>query len=154
MSRNAQADGANRQAVASGTGSTVARRFRRGWGRRGLRDAAPIDLTGRQDGGSIPGWTADARRWIQCVVGDRVASDQRDARGGGIIGPRADGDRPPAPPLDPAVPVAARLGTPVMLPGWILDIPPSRHKERRGDGGAARRPAGEAATPGEGIVRT
>jgi len=30
----------------------------------------------------------------------------------------------PAPPLDPAVPVAARLGTPVMLPGWILDIPP------------------------------
>jgi hypothetical protein len=30
----------------------------------------------------------------------------------------------PAPALDPAVPVAARLGTPVMLPGWILDIPP------------------------------
>jgi hypothetical protein len=101
-----------------------ARRFRRGWCGRGLRDVAPIELTGGQDGGSIPGRPADDGGSIRGVVGDRVASDQRDARGGGIIGPEPTVIVATAPPLAPVVPVAARLGTPVMLPGWILDIPP------------------------------
>jgi hypothetical protein len=50
----------------------------------------------------------------------------------------------PAPPLDPTVPVVARLGMPVLFPGWILEIPPE--PVMKNDVGMA--------VPGEGIIRT
>ena len=94
-------------------------RLLRGGG--GLGEAAPIQLIGRQDGRSVPRIAADPRRRIEGVVGDRVARDERNTWGAGVIGPRADRDRHAAPPFDPGGAVAGR---PAMLPGCMLDIPP------------------------------
>ena len=126
--------------------------FRRGVGGRGLRDAAPIELTGRQDGGSIPGcrpmWGAAFRASLAIVL--RVTSGMLAAVAS--LAPEPTVTVAPALPLDAAAPVAARPGTPGDVTRLDTGYPAgARHEERRRDGGAARVGRG---TGGEGVIRT
>ena len=113
----------------------LAGHLRRDAARGGHRQAAPIDLLGGQDGGPVPQHTADEGGGIEGVVGDGVARDQRDDRGDGVVGPRADDD------------VGSSVGVPplpVPLPGCMPEIP--AEPVMTNDAGMAM--------PGKALVRT
>jgi hypothetical protein len=111
--------------------------------RRGLRNTAGIAFNKRRDGGSILGQTADAGRWVHGIVRDRVASDQRDARGGGITGGRADSECRSRVPARSSLSRRDQIGAAGDASRLSIEDPTkARHGDRWGDGGDAQRAAG------------
>ena len=67
---------------------------------------------------------ADDRRRVEQVVGDRVPRDRGNVRSGRVVVPEPTLMVAPALPVEVVGPTEPRIGTPVMLPGWILEMPP------------------------------
>ena len=86
---------------------------------------APIDLLGGQDVGPVPQHTTDDGAALSGVVGDGVARDQRDDRGDGVVGPRADEDRRGGPPFDPVGASRPGRGRRCRCPAACRRFPPS-----------------------------